>query len=246
MRPVYTVGHSAQSEQEFLARCRSVGINSIVDIRSHPISRWSHFNREEMEGEESWIRRAGIEYRWEPNLGGWSGDGLDETIVVSPRTNAPFPPTKGPGAYTGKHCSVRDWAQLHGVEIELYGGASFPRNHSAKQPVGDMVGKWQNQGQVDYCWYTALPTFRTAIRELVSYVRWGSSTGGVGLMCTEFVWWKCHRAQVADVLGWNGIPVTHIQPSHVNHTDMMGRRLRNYPDLVKSTWGPRQKMRRGH
>jgi uncharacterized protein (DUF488 family) len=40
-----------------------------------------------------------------------------------------------------------------------------------------------------------------------------SRTRTVAVMCSESVWWRCHRRLIADVvvLG-RGLPVTHLMP----------------------------------
>jgi uncharacterized protein (DUF488 family) len=39
------------------------------------------------------------------------------------------------------------------------------------------------------------------------------------IMCSEALWWRCHRAMIADVLQWQGFLVQHIMSatSLVNH-----------------------------
>ncbi len=56
------------------------------------------------------------------------------------------------------------------------------------------------------------------------------------LMCAEALWWRCHRALVADVLRWLGLKVYHIQSltSTVPHpyspaAHMVGGRLTYAP-----------------
>lgn len=244
MQPVYTIGHSAMDQDEFLARCKSSGITRLVDIRSHPVSRWEHYNLEELSGTGSWLAEAGIEYRWDRRLGGWSGDGLDRELTVHSGTRMPLRRTNRPGTATVQHVTVGDWAQSRGIRVDLYAGDHFPRHHAGGQPSGEDSARWQTQGQADYAWYTSLPMFGSAVNELITQAVYAPPGSVTALMCTEFVWWKCHRSQVSDVLCWLGVPVVHIQPAHVRHSDMLGRRLRNYPDQVKESWGSRRKLRR--
>ena len=43
--PVYTIGHSSHSIEEFLHLLTAAGIDAIADVRSNPFSRWRpHFN----------------------------------------------------------------------------------------------------------------------------------------------------------------------------------------------------------
>ena len=63
-----TAGHGTLGREEFAELLASAGIEVIVDIRSAPGSRrHPHFGREQM---EQWLPAAGIDYRWEKDLGG--------------------------------------------------------------------------------------------------------------------------------------------------------------------------------
>jgi uncharacterized protein (DUF488 family) len=65
---LYTIGHSTRPLDEFIAVLRAHSIQTLVDIRSFPMSRrLPHFNRESLE--ES-VRHAGIRYVWLKELGG--------------------------------------------------------------------------------------------------------------------------------------------------------------------------------
>jgi uncharacterized protein (DUF488 family) len=57
---VYSVGHSNQSQEQLIAILRRHGIQSLVDVRSAPYSRYvPHFNRLEL---EEAVERQGIRY----------------------------------------------------------------------------------------------------------------------------------------------------------------------------------------
>jgi uncharacterized protein (DUF488 family) len=65
---LYTVGHSTRTLDEFIAVSQSHSIQTLVDIRSFPMSRrLPHFNREALEKS---LPEAGIRYRWLKELGG--------------------------------------------------------------------------------------------------------------------------------------------------------------------------------
>jgi uncharacterized protein (DUF488 family) len=65
---LYTIGHSTRSLDEFLAVLQSHSIQTLVDIRSLPMSRrLPHFNREAL---EKTLQEAGIRYVWLKELGG--------------------------------------------------------------------------------------------------------------------------------------------------------------------------------
>jgi uncharacterized protein (DUF488 family) len=68
---IYTIGHSTRSLDDFLDLLRAHEVQTLVDIRSFPMSRrLPHFNRESLEQE---LPRAGIEYQWKKDLGGRRG-----------------------------------------------------------------------------------------------------------------------------------------------------------------------------
>jgi uncharacterized protein (DUF488 family) len=65
---LYTIGHSTRTLQEFTEALQSHSIQTLVDIRSFPMSRrLPHFNRESL---EKTLPEAGIRYLWMKELGG--------------------------------------------------------------------------------------------------------------------------------------------------------------------------------
>lgn len=68
MATVYTIGHSTRSLDEFVAALQAHQIRTLIDIRAFPMSRrLPHFNRDSL---EKGLPEAGIQYQWEPRLGG--------------------------------------------------------------------------------------------------------------------------------------------------------------------------------
>jgi uncharacterized protein (DUF488 family) len=68
MATIRTVGHSTADAAPFAELLGRTGVQLLVDVRSFPGSRkFPHFGREQMQG---WLPAAGVEYRWEPRLGG--------------------------------------------------------------------------------------------------------------------------------------------------------------------------------
>jgi len=65
---LYTIGHSTRSLDELIAVLQAHSIQTLVDIRSFPMSRrLPHFNREAL---EKTLAEAGIRYLWLKELGG--------------------------------------------------------------------------------------------------------------------------------------------------------------------------------
>lgn len=59
---IHTVGHSDDTTTAFVDLLRRHGITLVVDVRSHPCSRWAHqFNRETLACD---LQDAGIAYRF--------------------------------------------------------------------------------------------------------------------------------------------------------------------------------------
>jgi uncharacterized protein (DUF488 family) len=65
---LYTIGHSTRTLEELIAVLQAHAIQTLVDIRSFPMSRrLPHFNREAL---EKTLPAAGIRYVWLQALGG--------------------------------------------------------------------------------------------------------------------------------------------------------------------------------
>ena len=66
--PVFTLGHSTRSLEDFLALLGEHGIELLVDVRRYPGSRrFPHFRRDTLAAA---LKAAGITYRHLPGLGG--------------------------------------------------------------------------------------------------------------------------------------------------------------------------------
>ncbi|MGY1754612.1 DUF488 domain-containing protein [Blastococcus sp. SYSU D01042] len=70
-------------------------------------------------------------------------------------------------------------------------------------------GWWTVRQFAAYAAHTRTPEFAAALDELLA----AASTTTVAVMCSESVWWRCHRRLIADVavLG-HGAPVSHLMP----------------------------------
>ena len=60
MNQLFTIGHSNQSQEEFLAMLRRYGVDCVVDVRSVPASKYSpQFNMEVL---RRFLKQNGVEY----------------------------------------------------------------------------------------------------------------------------------------------------------------------------------------
>jgi len=66
---------------------------------------------------------------------------------------------------------------------------------------------WRNAAFRGYADYMETGEFRNAAERLVDLA---NQVGPAVIMCAEAVWWRCHRALIADYLKTRGVEVTHI------------------------------------
>jgi len=87
MATLFTIGHSTRTLDELIAALRAHNIETLVDIRTYPMSRrLPHFNRENL---EKALPEAGIRYLWMKDLGGLRKKSLEDSPNVALR-NASF------------------------------------------------------------------------------------------------------------------------------------------------------------
>lgn len=146
--PVYTVGHSTRTIEEFVDILRGAGVTQLIDIRSHPRS------------------RTNPQY----NL-----DTLPETLAQY---------------------------QIGHVYLKELGGRR-PRQRLVDPATNSF---WQNQSFHNYADYAMTEAFQTGLGELLAL----SAEKPSAIMCSEAVWWRCHRRIVADYLLNAGIAVYHL------------------------------------
>jgi uncharacterized protein (DUF488 family) len=83
---LYTIGHSTRELEELIAALQAHSIQTLVDIRSFPMSRrLPHFNREALEKN---LREAGIRYVWLKELGGRRKKIRDDSPNVALRNDS--------------------------------------------------------------------------------------------------------------------------------------------------------------
>ena len=99
------------------------------------------------------------------------------------------------------------WLPADGVgyrwDERLGGRRTLPRG----KPVED---DWWTVAQfAAYAAHTRTAEFRAALDEVLAE----AARSTVAVMCSESVWWRCHRRLIADVAALGrGVPVQHLMP----------------------------------
>jgi uncharacterized protein (DUF488 family) len=159
MKPLFTIGHSTRSLEDFISLLQDSQIRTVADIRSVPSSR---------------------KYPW------FDGGALSEAL------------------------SHHQISYLH---ISALGGHR-PKN-KAIDP--DANAFWDNQSFHNYADYAMTQDFRAGLDELIAI----GQRSVTAMMCSEAVWWRCHRRIVTDYLIAEGIEVRHIlSPTKVSTAEM--------------------------
>jgi uncharacterized protein (DUF488 family) len=103
--------------------------------------------------------------------------------------------------------ALEEWLPAAGIgyrwDARLGGRRALPRD----EPVAD--GWWTVAQFAAYAAHTRTPEFAAALDDVLA----AAADAVVAVMCSEYVWWRCHRRLVADVavLG-RGVPVRHLMP----------------------------------
>lgn len=153
--PLFTIGHSTRTIDEFLLLLQENRVESLVDVRRLPGSRrYPQFDQEALAAS---LRDAGIGYR--------RAEGLTGRRPVS--RDVPF--------------ETNAW--------------------------------WQNRSFHNYADHALSTDFEVALDDL----RAEGQLRRVTVMCSESVWWRCHRRIIADHLLARDELVRHILgPGHVD------------------------------
>ena len=78
-----------------------------------------------------------------------------------------------------------------------------------QKSVGQVNGFWENQSFHNYADHALSAEFRGGLEQLKTL----HTEVPCAIMCSEAVWWRCHRRIIADYLLADGWPVTHIMGS---------------------------------
>jgi uncharacterized protein (DUF488 family) len=92
--------------------------------------------------------------------------------------------------------------------IEALGGRRGKQTSASTENLG-----WRNESFRNYADYMRTADFQTGIAELLEF----AGHDRTAFMCSESVFWRCHRRLVSDYLLARGIQVRHIMPSGELH-----------------------------
>ncbi|HVT33643.1 MAG TPA: DUF488 domain-containing protein [Rhodanobacteraceae bacterium] len=83
----------------------------------------------------------------------------------------------------------------------------FPELGGRRRPRPDSPNvAWRNASFRGYADYIESAEFARGLDDLIAFC----AARRTAIMCAEGVWWRCHRAIIADVLRARGIEVVHI------------------------------------
>src|SRR3546814_1615787 len=114
---------------------------------------------------------------------------------------------------------ISDWSSdVCSTDLAELGGRR-PRQRSIDPQLN---GFWQNQSFHNYADYALSSDFHTGFRRLLEL----SQRKTCAIMCSEAVWWRCHRRIVADYLLDTGRPVFHLMARSEEHTSELQSLMR--------------------
>jgi uncharacterized protein (DUF488 family) len=118
---------------------------------------------------------------------------------------------------------------------------SFPRSRTNPQFNADVIERWLSAASIGYQHWKSLggrrrglgtaspnlgwdnPAFRGYADYMMDDVFWSSLDALLAqardrvtaVMCSETLWWRCHRRMIADAASARGVPVLHIMKPDV-------------------------------
>lgn len=91
------------------------------------------------------------------------------------------------------------------IEYRRIAGLGGLRGRSPDIPR-EVNGFWDNQSFHNYADYALSSQFKSALEDLLRI----ASSRRLAIMCSEAVWWRCHRRIIADYLIARGLVVLHL------------------------------------
>jgi uncharacterized protein (DUF488 family) len=110
-----------------------------------------------------------------------------------------------PGSKRYPHFNKESLQQSLSKEGIVYN--HFPELGGRRKPIKDSKNTaWKNDAFRGYADYMETGDFKKGIERLEEL----ALQYNVAYMCSEAVWWRCHRSLVSDHLKWKGWQVRHI------------------------------------
>lgn len=111
------------------------------------------------------------------------------------------------------HDNLQQSTELREAQIDYaWFGASLGGRRNRQQPNIERNSAIRVTAFRNYAGYMSTPAFRVgleALKSLADTVR-DSTDGYVAIMCSETLWWRCHRRMIADALVAEGWDVRHL------------------------------------
>lgn len=99
--------------------------------------------------------------------------------------------------------ALADSLAAHGI---AYAWVAQLGGRRRDEPGAQQLG-WRNASFRSYAAYTWSDEFAEGLAELVNMAQ----AMPTAMMCSEVLWWRCHRALVSDALRFLGFEVVHLQ-----------------------------------
>lgn len=119
---------------------------------------------------------------------------VDIRTVPRSRTNPQYNKDTLPQSLAAFEIGYEQIAELGGLRA------------ASKQVQPDLNGFWENSSFHNYADYALTAAFDTGIERLITLGR----QQRCAMMCSEAVWWRCHRRIVSDQLIVRGEQVFHL------------------------------------
>lgn len=119
---------------------------------------------------------------------------VDVRTVPRSRTNPQYNQETFPDSLAAFRISYEHIPQLGGLRAK------------SKTVPPDVNGFWENQSFHNYADYALTDTFHHGLAKLIALGR----KRRCAIMCSEAVWWRCHRRIISDYLLMHGETVFHL------------------------------------
>ncbi|PGG99600.1 hypothetical protein GX51_06249 [Blastomyces parvus] len=111
------------------------------------------------------------------------------------------------------HDTLKHSAELKDARVSyLWCGPLLGGRRNAKQPNLDEHSAIRVAAFRNYAGYMCTSSFKEGLAELKSLAEnlQSSGEGCLAIMCSETLWWRCHRRMIADILSSHGWKVQHL------------------------------------